>query len=199
MMAKKRKVLLFGDSNTYGYDPSDPYEARYSKEIIFPSILQEMLGEGWQVIADGMNGRTLPSLPEDEGFLCRRLNMLTDGDIFAVMLGTNDVLLSYDCTGAVSRMDALLSFLTEKRKPEDILVIAPPHIGNENIKDPLYLRFHEESKKMNEGFMLLARQSSVRFLDAGAWGIPLAYDMVHFSGEGHRLFAENLARYIENI
>ena len=52
---------------------------------------------------------------------------------------------------------------------------------------------------MNEGFFHLAQSASVRFVDAGTWGISLAYDMVHFSEAGHRLFAENLARYIESI
>ena len=62
-----------------------------------------------------------------------------------------------------------------------------------------YLVFNSLWSMQEYGFLHLARQSSVRFLDAGAWGISLAYDMVHFSGKGHRLFAENLARYIENV
>ena len=31
-----------------------------------------------------------------------------------------------------------------------------------------------------------------RFADAGAWGIALAYDGVHFTGQGHRAFAEGM-------
>ena len=36
----------------------------------------------------------------------------------------------------------------------------------------------------------------IGFVDAGAWKIPLAFDGVHFTENGHRIFAENLYKYL---
>ena len=38
----------------------------------------------------------------------------------------------------------------------------------------------------------LAERMGIRFADAGKWDIPLAYDGVHFTEQGHRAFAAGL-------
>ena len=38
----------------------------------------------------------------------------------------------------------------------------------------------------------LAERLDIRFADAGKWDIPLAYDGVHFTEQGHRAFAAGL-------
>ena len=42
----------------------------------------------------------------------------------------------------------------------------------------------------------LAEQLGVRFADAGRWDIPLAYDGVHFTEQGHKACA---ARLLEEL
>ena len=101
-----------------------------------------------------------------------------------------------DAGMAVRKMDAFLNFLTGRMAPGNVLVIAPPYIGGENVRNPLYHRYREESRAMNAGFKKLADQYGTLFLDAADWGIGMSYDMVHFSDAGHRLFAEKLAAYI---
>ena len=39
-------------------------------------------------------------------------------------------------------------------------------------------------------YRTLAQDKAIAFADAGAWDIPLAFDGVHFTEEGHRRFAE---------
>ena len=93
--------------------------------------------------------------------------------------------------------ETVLSFLCSRKSSEDILVVAPPYIADENVTDPLYRRFHEESRKMNEGFEQLTERFGTGFINTGTWNIPLCYDMVHFSEEGHRMFAEKLGKYLQ--
>ena len=38
----------------------------------------------------------------------------------------------------------------------------------------------------------LAERLDIRFADAGKWDIPLAYDGVHFTEQGHKNFAAGL-------
>ena len=195
-----RKILFYGDSNTYGYDPADFYGNRYPKQERWTTILQLFLGEEWEVIPQGMNGRQIPNLEYDALWVQKLLDKLSEEDVFSVMLGTNDLLLTMDPDAgeAIRKMRAFLDFLTERIKPSCILVIAPPYVGGGKVRDPLYRMFYEESRRMNEGFRLLAEQRNVMFADASSWDIELSADLVHFSKFGHQKFADELYRFMKD-
>ena len=52
----ERRVLCYGDSNTYGYDPAR--DGRYGEDERYPRVLQHLLGSEWAVIEEGLPGRT---------------------------------------------------------------------------------------------------------------------------------------------
>ena len=196
-----RSILFYGDSNTYGYDPADFYENRYPLEKCWTTILQNQLGEEWNVIPQGLNGRKIPDLLYDRKRIEHLLNSLTEKDIFAVMLGTNDLLITEqpDAEDAVRKMREFLTFLTELKSPEQILLIAPVHVGNAKSKIPIYRKAYEENRKMNQGYRELAEKFGTLFADAGEWEIKLAADYVHFSEEGHGRFALKMKEYLQGI
>lgn len=47
-------MLCFGDSNTYGYDPAR--DGRYGDDERYPMVLQDLLGDGWSVVEEGLPG-----------------------------------------------------------------------------------------------------------------------------------------------
>ena len=49
-------IVAFGDSNTWGYDPATG--SRFPRAQRWPSVLQRELGADFEVIAEGLNGRT---------------------------------------------------------------------------------------------------------------------------------------------
>lgn len=51
-----KKILCYGDSNTFGYVPEDG--SRYPKNIRWTGILGEYLGKDFEIIEQGMNNRT---------------------------------------------------------------------------------------------------------------------------------------------
>ena len=51
-----KTILCYGDSLTWGYSAEGP--SRHALDDRWPSVLQAELGEGVQVIAEGLNGRT---------------------------------------------------------------------------------------------------------------------------------------------
>ena len=53
----RRRVLCFGDSNTYGYDPAR--DGRYGDDERYPMVLQDLLGDGWSVVEEGPAHRML--------------------------------------------------------------------------------------------------------------------------------------------
>ena len=195
------KVIFYGDSNTYGYDPADLYEMRYPKEKRWTAIVEKHFQSALEIRTEGMNGRRLPDLRYDEPHLNRILKMVGADGLLCTMLGTNDILASLepDAEVPIKRMDAYLRYLLTVLDPGQILIVAPPYVGGANNGDLLYRRFHEESIRMNEAFARMAAERNVRFADAAKWCIDLSFDRVHFSEEGHRVFAAKMIQLLSSL
>ena len=78
-----------------------------------------------------------------------------------------------------------------------VLLIAPPPMSpGVWVPDE---RLIEESRKLADCYKTLAQRLGIHFADAGAWGVDLTFDGVHFSELGHRVFAEELQKTLEQI
>ena len=170
-------VICFGDSNTYGYDPRGYFGGRYDADSRWVDILAEKTG--WTVRNLGENGQEIPSTAP---------NFPADTDLLIVMLGTNDLLQGRSPEQAAESLNRFLSGISLDRSK--ILLIAPPPVqlgawvpGQQLIDD---------SHTFAQLCQTLAEQLGIRFADAGKWDIPLAYDGVHFTEQGHRAFAAGL-------
>lgn len=108
--------------------------------------------------------------------------------IFVMMLGTNDILLTYDPNVelAVTKLDRILSYVKENCKTQFIL-ISPPYI---KVIEPEMQRYHNCCIEMNQRFLELAKQYGIPAINASEWNIEMGSDGVHFSIEGHKRFAE---------
>ena len=76
-MAELKKAFFYGDSNTYGYDPAGFMGGRYPREERWTTILQDNLSQTWEVLADGMPGRSLPSTGYEWDYLRSVLREVT--------------------------------------------------------------------------------------------------------------------------
>ena len=184
-----KKIIFYGDSNTYGYDPRGFFGLRYPAQVRWTEQVRARFKEEYEIIEEGQNGRCLPVLPREEGFLEGMTKELTAGDVLVVMLGTNDILLTShpDAEAAVSTMEQLLLWL--KEKPFITLIIGPVPIADDMEE---LRRYHEESIRLNEGYKALCERFGISFVDAAEWGISLTFDGVHFSEEGCRKFAARM-------
>ena len=183
-----RKLVLFGDSNTYGYDPRGTLGGRYPAEARWATIVKTALSDSYEVIEEGMNGRMLPGV--EHGYFVDLLFGLTSEDTLVMMLGTNDVLLSYhpDVKQIADKMEHILSYVKENFTGK-FIVIAPPLI---DVVDSDLKEYRDASMEMNKSFMDLAKRYEIPTFDASGWNIPMGYDGVHFSVEGHQRFAEKM-------
>ncbi len=200
-----KKALFFGDSNTYGYDPAGFMGGRYPKNMRWTTILQDKLADTWEISADGMPGRALPSTVYEWEYLRSLLRKEGPVDLFAVMLGTNDLLstLRPDAAATARKMNDFLAFI-EENTPEttDQLLIAPPAL---RLTDQSYMEsyvagdrsyaqiYFEEGERLSGYYRELAEFRQIRFADASKWTLDFAYDGVHLSERGHALFAEELS------
>ena len=100
------RIICFGDSNTYGYDPRDPLGGRYDAKNRWVEILAAQTG--WQVRNRGENGRQIPHRLGTVEQAVRMLRANGHVDALVVMLGTNDILQGASAEDAAERMDAFL-------------------------------------------------------------------------------------------
>ena len=171
------KVICFGDSNTYGYDPRSYFGGRYDADSRWVDILAAETG--WTVRNMGQNGREIP--PSAPGFP-------TDTDLLIIMLGTNDLLQGRSPEQATERLERFLAGITLDRSR--ILLIAPPPVAlGEWVPSPQLI---DDSHAFARLCRALAERMGIRFADAGTWDIPLTYDGVHFTEQGHKAFAAGL-------
>lgn len=175
------KIICYGDSNTYGYDPRSLFGDPYDREHRWVDILGTKTG--WNVINQGVNGREIPEEPE---------SFPVDTDLLIIMLGTNDLLQFWSPEAACEKMECFLKSLPLRR--DKILLIAPPPMKfGEWVQDQGLI---DDSIALAQYYKALAERIGIRFADAGEWNVPLAYDGVHLTEEGHKAFAEGLMEYL---
>ena len=171
------KVICFGDSNTYGYDPRSYFGGRYDADSRWVDILAAETG--WEVRNMGQNGREIPSAASF---------FPADTDLLIVMLGTNDLLQGRSPKQAAERLERFLAVITLDRSR--ILLIAPPPVTlGEWVPSQQLI---DDSHAFAQLCQALTERMGIRFADAGMWDIPLTYDGVHFTEQGHRAFAAGL-------
>ena len=190
-----KKLILFGDSNTYGYDPRGFLGGRYPEDVRWTTHVKEALKDSYEIVEEGMNGRMLPEL--GYGLFTTVIQGLSREDVFVMMLGTNDILLTNhpNVDATLQRLDSILSYVS-KNCLATFILIAPPYISALDQEMQLY---HDCSVEMNEGYMKLAKAHNIKAIDAGSWNIEMGYDGVHFSIEGHKKFSEFLLKSLAEI
>ena len=177
------RVLCYGDSNTYGYDPRSYCGGRYPADSRWVDLLAEKTG--WEIRNEGMNGREIPrsAIPVPE-----------NTDLLIVMLGSNDLLQGAGADAAADRMEAFCSGLNFARNR--IVLIAPPPLKRGEWVP--HQSLIDASLSLAQSYQALSERLGIRFADAGGWNVSLAFDGVHFTEAGHKAFAEGLYQFLNS-
>ena len=197
-MGKNIKLLCYGDSNTYGFDPRFGLSDRLPKDIRWAGRMD--LLDDYTVFNEGMNGRQIPHSGWDYASFASIVSMHADAAYMTVMLGTNDLFHIPSVTADLIavRMEKFLRYALDLKKSFDgILLIAPPPVSfYSNDRDA---RSSEASKGLSDVYCALAEKYGLLFADAGEWDIQMAFDGVHFSEEGHARFFECVRPLIDHM
>lgn len=209
-----KTILCYGDSNTYGYDPSNGL--RYPESIRWPCRLKTLLGEDYRVIEEGCNGRTTdvddPAEPWKNGrpYLPACLNTHKPLDIVILMLGSNDLKKIYGrsageiAAGAEALVEDIRAFMPVKQGYSPaVILVSPPEIG-EGIGDtPFSDRFDEDavsrSKELAGLYKEVAERHGCLFFNAAEYVRPSALDSLHLDPEAHEKLAEELCGVIQRV
>ena len=188
-----KRVLCFGDSNTFGYDPRSYLGSQYPEDVRWTGLLQ---GMGWEAVNYGQNGLHIPresQFPAITDLLRRAVPV----DVVTVMLGGNDLLNGLSAEETAARMEPLLRYMKEHADAAVLLLIAPPPLRFGDWVQTQELI--DESKRLAGLYRQLAGKLGIAFADAGEWDVALTFDGVHFSPEGHAAFAKGLAQVLTEV
>lgn len=187
-MSMYQKILCYGDSNTYGYDPRSYFGGQYPENVRWTVLLER---HGWQVFNRGENGRSIPQRKWDVDAAIQTIKSLRP-DIVTIMLGSNDILqdTSLSAEDCALRMERFMQILLEQNCSCKYLLIAPPPmtLGAWVSEKELI----KTSKQLGAYYRTATQRLSINFADAGEWNISISFDGVHFSEKGHLTFAKRL-------
>lgn len=220
----KKTILCYGDSNTWGFaaelQPKDKrYIVRYAQDVRWTGVLQDMLGDGYRVIEEGLNARTTVwddvTWPDRNGLAYLRPCLDTHApiDLVVLMLGTND--LKVRISGYVPDIARAAGTLVKTiqsgndgpngRAPE-VLLVSPILVG-ERLKEAAPDIYDELGRENGRGNSLLfakhfqaaAEESGCHFMDAALYAQPGPADELHLDVQNHRKLAEAFAKKIAEI
>lgn len=209
-----KRILIFGDSNTWGAKPIKRYNIieRYEYKERFTGVLQDELGDSVYIIEEGNPGRTTIWEDPIEGYkngkmyLVPCLDSHQPLDIVVINLGTNDLkgrfsLSAFDIARSagvlVSMVQNWCPFVGEKPK---VLLVSPPPIKKlPDFFESMFVGAFEKSKHFPDEFRKVAVDLECCFLDAGEYIETSDIDGIHYEKEAHKVLAYELAKKIRKM
>lgn len=206
-----RTILCYGDSNTWGADPSwtiNPEgHGRFPRDIRWPGVLELELGDGYRVIEEGLKGRTTVWKDPIEGahldgsaYLLPCLESHQPLDLVVLMLGTNDLknrfsLSATDIAKGASRLaGTILSSNTgSSEATPKVLLVAPPPLGELTDFAEMFEGAEQKSRNLSKYYRQFAKQIGCAFLDASGVIISSDIDGIHFEASEHAKLGEAVA------
>ena len=200
-MQRFKKLYIYGDSNTYGYNPlaSCYDDDRLPEEKRWPVILQNNLKSSIEIVEDGVNGRCLPVSESERERFIKSLERYGKLDYIAVMLGTNDILnQASPAPEEISEyMGKLINSIRSVYEDCKCIVITPPKMGFPEGHS--MHGYQETNKKLRELYKLISERENTGFIDTGNWDIDLFYDGIHLTECGNVQFAENMLKTLKDL
>lgn len=207
-----KNILCYGDSNTFGTNPSG---GRWDFQSRWTGRLALGLGNGYRIIEEGLGGRSTvwddPLEPHRNGLATLPIFLRSHRplDLVILSLGTNDCKTHFNATprviakGAEKLIETIRTYQYGAGYPiPQILLISPIHIGRDAENSP-FASFdassYEKSLKLAPLFQQTAELTEVAFFDAAKVAFPSAVDQLHMDADSHNSLAEALAPVVRSL
>lgn len=210
MSDQPKVILCYGDSNTWGSIPVS--EERYAPHVRWTGVLAGQLGPGYQVIEEGLGGRTtlwddpIEGYKNGREYLIPCLNTHKPLDLVVLMLGTNDLKLRFSVSAYdIAASIAVLVEIIQKSaagvggRPPQVLLIAPPPLGKLTEYNEMFDGGLVKSRKLGAYYQQVAEQYQCAFLDAGLVIVSSDLDGVHFEADQHSRLGKAVAGKVKEI
>lgn len=212
-----KKIICFGDSNTYGYNPATG--GRFDENTRWPKVLQKLLGEDYEIFEEGQNGRNISDPDPWEGgtkcgmdYVLPMIETRHPADLLIIMLGTNDLKLKFhlppaDIAGSLQLMLSKIKAYCRDyiNCPDMKILIVSPLALSEPFEESYFAPFFggsdvvARSKELPKWYELVADQYGCYFLNATEKISAGSVDHLHLDEAGHRAMAELMKDKIKEI
>ena len=209
-----KTVLAYGDSLTWGYDPSTGLRHDFFDR--WPNVVGKALGHKVRVISEALNGRTTAY---DEHLVAAERNgakifptVLASHqplDVVVIMLGTNDLKKStgggrvFEARQGMERLVEIAQNFPYQRgyAPPKLLLVAPPPFCETTEPDFALLFGHavEESIHFRSAITKVAEEYDIAMFDAGEVCETSPTDGVHLDAKNTRRLGEALVEPIRKL
>lgn len=210
-MIKRKRVLCYGDSITWGFNPIN--QMRMNEEERWTGKLANGLGNEYTVIEEGLNGRTTVwddpvNGPYKNGlkYLIPCLASHKPLDLVILMLGTNDMKqrFSLPTTEIARGINVLVEVIQKSEsginglKPE-ILLLSPPYIHDVTGFDNEFRNSYNKSQKLPCYIEKIADEQDCHYLDSSKIMAASELDGVHPDFLEHKKLATALIKEVRFI
>ena len=199
-----KRILCFGDSNTYGYNPHNG--SRYDKNTRWTGVLQKLAGENYEIVEAGGNNRTAFSDNPDgiqfTGYKLLPEYLKENYETIILAIGINDLQIFYNPTieEFENGIRAFVSGIVEKTPDSDIIILSPSHITENILKSNFRFLFDEisieKSKKITPIYEKIAKEYNCKLLDLNKLVNTSKIDGLHYEAEEHNKIAESVIKLI---
>lgn len=203
------RILCFGDSNTWGYSPKDG--SRYPVHVRWTGTLQSLLGNGYQIIEEGLNGRTTDLDYSNRlgrngrQYLIPCLDSHAPLDYVILNLGANDTKAKFTrspediCAATEGLIKIIQGEGLENPSPAVKIVLIAPSAIQEGvgIYGDRLAGATRKTVALVALYRALAMKYGLLFVDLSHI-MPSLIDGVHLSEEAHKTIAEILYETIRN-
>ncbi|MDP9425602.1 MAG: SGNH/GDSL hydrolase family protein [Actinomycetota bacterium] len=191
-----KTILCYGDSNTWGYDPVTG--GRFEREERWPGVLARELGDGYQVIEEGLNGRTtvwddpIDAYRNGREYLIPCLESHAPLDLVVIALGVNDLKarLGVSASDIADGVGALVETVQKSATgpsggAPEVLLLAPPPVGELGDSDEMFEGALEKSRGFSKHYARVADKYRCGLLDLAGLVSVSDLDGVHFEASEH--------------
>lgn len=202
-----KKVLCFGDSNTYGFVPEKC--TRYDKNTRWTGVLQALCGSDFSIIEGGCNNRTAfvdnPAGAEQTGYkILPEYFTKNYFDIVVLAIGINDLQLFFRPTleEFEQGIEKLIKITKDLSPNAKIILVCPSKLDLAGIKSGVFsFQFDEisveKSYHLPQIYKKLAEKYACELVDLNEIVKVSPLDGLHFSAESHKTIAENLYKNLK--
>lgn len=210
-----KRILCFGDSNTWGYIPNSKHN-RYSPSIRWTGILQNLLGSSYEIIEEGLNSRGIlngDNRPGKEGrnamdYIIPCLDTQDPLDYVIVLLGTNELKAELNLSPEEigENLKTLLNVIYQRpsqfKEEKPKLILINPPVLNENTEYSLrgdkYKGATEKSLSLGLVFEKIANDIGITFVNIQNQ-LKTGEDGVHMLPEAHEILGKEIYRIIKSL